>query len=334
MEDKTKIRLTAAEMSTLWSQYLSDTFVVCMCSYFLEKVEDEEVRPVIEYTLDVAKGNISIMEEIFQREGFPVPIGFTNQDVNSKAPKLFSDTFIVMFFRNMSILAMAAASSALGLVTRPDMVAFFKRILNAAVKLQDVTREIMLSQGTYIKSPYISTPDKVDFVKRDHFLAGFFGHKRAITAVEVTHLFLNIQTNTIGKALITGYAQTAQDKEVKEFLVRGMQIAQQHADLFSEILKDEDLPAPMSWDSSVSDSTAPVFSDKLMMFNVSSMIAAGIGNYGMAIAASPRRDIGLKYTTLLPEIALFAERGAKIMIKHGWMEEPPQADNRDEIIQG
>ena len=46
--------------------------------------------------------------------------------------------------------------------------------------------------------------------------------------MEVTHLFSNIQTNMLGKALITGYAQIAQDKEVKEYLVRGRQIAQQH----------------------------------------------------------------------------------------------------------
>ena len=307
---------------------------VCVGSYFLEKVEDEEVRSVIEFTLDVAKGNITIMQELFKKEEFPVPIGFTEQDVNPKAPKLFSDTFVLMFYRNLSILAMAASGAALGLVTRPDVVDFFKRISKDAMKLQDLTRELMLKQGTYIRPPYISIPDKVDFVKRDHFLAGFFGQKRPITSVEVTHLFSNIQTNMLGKALITGYAQIAQDKEVKEYLVRGRQIAQQHVDLFSEILISEDLPAPMSWDSAVSDSTTPVFSDKLMMFNVSSMVAAGIGNYGMAIAASPRRDIALKYATLLPEIALYAEAGAKIMIKHGWMEEPPQADDRNEIIQG
>jgi hypothetical protein len=144
-------------------------------------------------------------------------------------------------------------------VTRADIVDFHKRILNCAVKLQDLTRDLMLEQGTYIRPPYISTPDKVDFVKRDHFLAGFFGHKRPITSVEVTHLFLNIQTNMIGKALIIGYAQIAQDQEVKEFLVRGMQIAQQHANQFSEILIKEDLPAPMSWDSAVTDFNCTCF---------------------------------------------------------------------------
>ncbi|MCM3117081.1 DUF3231 family protein [Neobacillus sp. MER 74] len=332
MEDKIKLHLTAAEMSTLWTQYLSDTLAVCVSSHYLEKVEDEEVRPVIEFTLDVAKGNVSIVEELFKKEGFPVPLGFTDKDVKPNAPKLFSDTFVLMFYRNMSILAMAASSAALGLVTRPDLVDFFKRVLKTAVDLQDLTRDLMLNQGTYIKPPYISIPDKVDFVKRDHFLAGFFGHRRPITSIEITHVFLNIQTNMIGKALIIGYAQTAQDKEVKQFLQKGIQLAQQHADLFSDILKKEDLPAPMSWDSAVSDSTKTVFSDKLIMFNVSTMIAAGIGNYGMAMAASPRRDIGLKYAALIPEISLYAEAGAKIMIKNGWMEEPPQADDRDVLI--
>lgn len=222
----------------------------------------------------------------------------------------------------------------MGLVTRPDVVVFHKGVLNAGVAVQDLTRELMLKQGTYIKPPYISTPDIVGFVKKQQFLAGFFGNKRAITAIEISHLFINIQTNSIGKALITGFSQVAENEEVKKYLVRGKQIAQKHTDIFSDFLKKEDIPAPMSWDSAVSDTTSSIFSDKLIMFHITAMIAAGVGNYGMAMAASPRRDIGLKYASLLPEISLYAEDGANIMIKHGWMEEPPQADDRDQLIQG
>lgn len=169
-------------------------------------------------------------------------------------------------------------------------------------------------------------------MKKQHFLSGFFGNKRALTSVEITHLFLNIQTNWVGKALLIGFAQIAQNEEVKQHLVRGKQIAQKHTDIFSNFLKKEDLPAPMSCDSAVSDSTTSIFSDKLIMFHILAMIAAGVGNYGMAMAASPRRDIGLKYASLIPEISLYAEDGVNIMIKHGWMEEPPQADNRDHLI--
>jgi len=55
-----------------------------------------------------------------------------------------------------------------------------------------------------------------------------------------------------------------------------------------------------------------------IMYHVSAMISTGIRNYGMAIGASPRRDIGLKYLAMIPVVALYAEDGANIMIKHGW----------------
>jgi hypothetical protein len=332
MEDKIKIRLTAAEMSFLWTQYINDMLSICTAKHFLEKVEDEEVRPILEATLASSKKNITAMRGIFERDKFPFPVGFNKEDVNPTAPRLFSDTFVLMYLRFMSVLGMAASSAALGLVTRPDVIDFHKTVLKEAITLQDQTRELMLKQGTYIKPPYISTPDQVDFVTRQKFLTGFLGKKRPITSIEVTHLFLNVQTNSIGKALITGFAQIAQNKEVKQHLLRGKQIAQKHMDLFSDALRKEDLPAPMSWDSAVTDNTTPIFSDKLILFHISAMIAAGIGNYGAAMAASPRRDLGILYGSLIPEISLYAEDGANIMIKNGWLEEPPKTDDRDHLI--
>lgn len=47
MNDKTKIRLTAAEMAMLWTQYINDTASICVNSYFIEKVEDPESNPLL-----------------------------------------------------------------------------------------------------------------------------------------------------------------------------------------------------------------------------------------------------------------------------------------------
>lgn len=334
MDNKSNIRLTAAEMSTLWTQYINDTASICVNNYFLEKVEDIEVKPVIQFAINGSQQNLSYLQELFKKEKFPIPIGFTSDDVHVNAPRLFSDTYSLMYLRNMSVLGMAAGSLALGFATRPDVVLFFKSVIKTAIGLQDLTRELMLKQGTYVRPPFISTPDRVDFVVKQSFLTGFLGEKRPLIAQEITMLFNNIQTNAIGKTLITGFAQTAQTKEVKEYLIRGKRIAQKHIDIFSDILKKDDLPAPMTWDTALTDSTIPVFSEKLMMFHVSGMIAAGIGNYGTSMSASPRRDLGLKYATLIPEIALYAEDGANIMIKNGWLEEPPQSDNREKLIRG
>jgi len=332
MPGQSEIRLTAAEMSTLWSQYINDTAAICVNKHFLEKSTDPEVRTIIEFTLTEAKIHVEFLEAFFKNEDFPIPFGFTDKDVLPEAPKLFSDTFVLMFLRQMSNLGMTASSAALGLVTREDVVSFHKRVLQAAVKLQDLTRQLMLKQGTYIRPPFITIPDKVDFVEKQQFINGILGKKRALTSIEITHLFMNVQTNAIGKALITGFGQIARNEEVKQFLKRGKQIAQKHMNIFSDFLMKEDLPAPMSWDAAVMDSTASIFSDKLMMFMTSAMIAAGIGNYGMAIAGSPRKDLALRYASLIPEIILYAEDGANILIKNGWMEEPPQTDDKDQLM--
>jgi hypothetical protein len=50
---KHNIALTSAEMATLWSTYLSDSLSVCTLKYFLEKVEDTEIRPILEYALNL-----------------------------------------------------------------------------------------------------------------------------------------------------------------------------------------------------------------------------------------------------------------------------------------
>jgi hypothetical protein len=103
MNDKTKIRLTAAEMATLWTQYINDSMAHCVGKFFLEKVEDEEVRPIIINTIEVARKNLSTMEDLFNKERFPVPHGFTDEDVNPEAPKLFSDTFVLMYLRHINL---------------------------------------------------------------------------------------------------------------------------------------------------------------------------------------------------------------------------------------
>jgi hypothetical protein len=78
----------------------------------------------------------------------------------------------------------------------------------------------------------------------------------------------------------------------------------------------------------VTDSTESPFSDKLMMYHTVVLTAIGLGNYGLAVSASPRRDLVTQYTCLASEIGLYDEDGANIMIDHGWMEQPPQSINR------
>ncbi|SDJ03636.1 DUF3231 family protein [Natribacillus halophilus] len=86
-------------------------------------------------------------------------------------------------------------------------------------------------------------------------------------------------------------------------------------------------------DAGVTASTVAPFSDKLMMFFTSGLIATSIGYYGTAMAMSPRKDIITDYSRLTAEIMKYSAESAKILIDNGWMEEPPLAKDRDKLAE-
>lgn len=320
------ISLTASEMGFLWTQYLNDSLAVCVMKYFKSICEDKEILPLIESSLSLAENDIEIITEIFTKQNHPIPIGFTDEDINLNAPRLFSDTFILMYIQKLEIIAMASIGVALGVSARSDVSNFFRNLLISVSELHDKARQVMLSKGVYVRSAQIPSPGKVDFIDRQGFLFDFLGsHKRPLTAIEITHLFINIQTNAMGKAMMMAFAQVCKNEDVRQFFVEGKGISNKHVKKFSSTLTNEDIPAPMSWDSHVTDSTVSPFSDKLMMFHTTTLIAVGIGNYGTAAGTCQRMDLNATYTRLSAEIALFAEDGANIMIKHAFLEEPPKA---------
>jgi hypothetical protein len=45
-----------------------------------------------------------------------------------------------------------------------------------------------------------------------------------------------------------------------------------------------------------------------------------------------RNDLPAKMSIFMKDIFEYSHKGAKIMIKNGWMEEPPQMEKRKQII--
>ncbi|MBT2738205.1 DUF3231 family protein [Bacillus sp. ISL-7] len=332
MDKGNHVRLTSAEITSLWASYINDTAISSKFKYFLAKVEDEEIRPLIEQAFDIAQGNLKTLTEIFNKERYPIPYGFKlNEDADVSAPRLYSDSYTLHYLHQAAQIALQGYSMYLSLSVRADIYSYFNECISQLTRFLRVVKELLLSKGLYIRSPYLPIPDDIDFVKRQSFLKGFFGEKRPLTGTEITNLFANFQRNAFGVATLIGFSQVAQSKKVAEYLIRGKEIAKKHCEIFGTILKEDDLPVPMTWDTEVTESTTYTFSDKLMMFYTTSLIALSIGFYATSMAMSPRRDLGLHYVRLSAEIAKFAEDGANILIKNGWLEQPPMTSDRDEL---
>lgn len=325
------IKLTSAEVANLWGGYIGNTMSVCVLDYFSHHVEDEEIADVLNYALTLSKKHVATIKDIFNHEKYPIPFGFTEEDVDLHAPRLFSDTFILNYLHQTTRGGFSLYTIALPNIARSDVRDFMSEVIISLTDLYNRVADVSLSKGLYIRPPHIPQPTQAEFIESKQFLAGFFGEKRPLNALEITHLFANSQTNAIGKALIMGFSQVAQAEEIRKYFIEGKQIANKHKEAFNVILQKEDLPDPMGWDQEVMSSTVPPFSDKLMMFHVSGLNALGVFNYGAAISGSQRHDLHVAYGRLLAEIGVYAESGAKLMIKHRWLEQTPLAANRKEL---
>jgi hypothetical protein len=334
MEEKGKqIRLTAGEMGQLWLQYLNDSSSICILTFFLEKVEDIEIKPIIEFALDLSNSHIQKITAILTEEKNVVPNGFSiKEDVDLSAPRLYSDSFVLNFINKMSKVGLTTYAASVGTSVRSDIRTYYMNCLTETMELYDRSTELLLSKGLLVRSPSLPNLEKADFVKKQWFMLDVFGEKRPLIAAEVGHLFANLQRNALGVAALTGFSQVAKDKDVKQFFLKGLEVGNKHIKLFRAKLEESKLPSPMGWDSEITNSTSHTFSDKLMMFFTSGLISLSVGYYGTAVSQSPRGDISAMYNRLSVEVQMYSEDGANIMIKNRWLEQPPMASDRDELI--
>lgn len=328
-----KSQITASEIAMLWTNYSQNSMSLQFLKYFRETVDDKAIRTVIACGIDIAERAIEDIETIFKMEDMPIPDGFSETDVDLTAPKLFTDSFMLAFIENMGVAGMIAWSISQGTSSRNDIRTFFTTFLAETSKLYNLSVDTALANDLYVSPPSITKPDKTEYIEGKKYLTSGLNplNKRTLNTIEILHLFQNMKTNGLGKMICTGFAQTTTSKEVASYMKRGKDISQKHVTIFSEILTDSDITTPMTRDNGVTDSTTRVFSDKLMLFLISVLSASGQGNYATASTASMRYDIAINYQRLSVEIALFAKSGLEMMLKHNWMEEPPQSADRSAL---
>jgi hypothetical protein len=327
-------QLTSAEIACIWSGYMNDSMSKCVLGYFLEHVEDEEIRSIVQFAYDLSSTHLEKLTTIFQEEQIPTPTGFTyDDDVNMNAPRLYTDSFMLTYINHMAKIGMLGYSGFVSMSARDDIRAFYREGLNETSELYERSSKVALSKGLFVRAPYIAYPTQTDYIDTKKYISGIslFSKKRPLNAVEISHLFLNIQTNIMGAKLAISFAQISPREKIQKWMLRGRDISKKHIQIFTKALLNNDIQPPVSSDVAVTNSTTPPFSDRLTMFHMSFMSAAGAGNYATAGAASQRNDLILNYGRLSLEIAQYTKDGADLMISNAWMEQPPTTKDKDQL---
>jgi hypothetical protein len=295
-------------------------------------VEDKEIRSILEHSLQLSQAHVRKLTSFFIEEQLPVPDGFSEEkDCIKQAPRLYTDDFYLFYIQNIGKAGLQHYTMAIGNCARLDLCEYFTECLNESTRLLNISTETMLNKGTFIRSPYIPKPHSVEYVQKQSYMHEWFGNHRPLNVIEISNLYFNLIQNQLGRSLLMGFSQVASSDTVRDFMVRGRNIADKHVEIFGSLLGDEYLPSASAWDTLPTDSTVSPFSDKLIMYHVMTLNAAGIIHYGAGLAQSPRSDLAAAYVRLISEITQFCNDGANIMIENNWLEQPPQTVDRDQL---
>lgn len=333
MMNENKIHLTSAEIGSLWTSYMNDSMSTCILEFMLKHIEDTDIKPAVQFAYDLSSSRLDFLVHLFEQEKYAIPNGFTEKDVNMDAPWLFSDIFCLTYVNHMSKVGMLAYSGFVGMSAREDICDFYTQGLMDITTLYNQTNKIAISKGVHSRHPYIEVPNESDYVDSKKYLSGLnpFTNKRPLNAVEISHLYMNVLTNSVGVKLCLAFAQTSPSKEIQDYMLHGKKISNKHINAFHSILLENDIATPRLPDISVSHSTTKTFSDKLLMFHMTLLASAGMGNYATAAAASQRSDLVANYERFSLGIAQYAKDGADIMIKNHWLEQPPGTKDREKL---
>ncbi|PAK41570.1 DUF3231 family protein, partial [Priestia megaterium] len=223
--------------------------------YMFSIIEDESIKAIFEDAIMTFAKQKNQIIAFIENEGFPVPIGFTESDLNKGTKKLFTDIFCLNYLHIMTLHGLLGHTTSLGVSVREDLRHFYDSCDNDAKRMYHQTIELLLEKGDFQRDPYFYPATNPEFISSQDFTDGFFGKGRRLTAIEIISISFNLKKSIMAKSLSIGFSQVSQSKEVRKFLEDSEKTADDQIQSFSKIMHADNLPIPKSWETEVTTST-------------------------------------------------------------------------------
>ncbi|CAN7397839.1 DUF3231 family protein [Rossellomorea sp. LjRoot5] len=329
-----KKALCSSELATLWMTYQQKTMIQRILEYFIEKADDEEAKRILVDTHTNVKKYVERLISLFEDEGCVIPAGFTAEDVNPGVPKLFDHHFDIMFLRQLKAISMGLHTLHVNLSYRKDLILLYKELTGMTQTAYEKCMDYLREKDVLPGPPAVTPPRTIEFAQSPNYMAGFniFSDKRVLNTVEVAYLYFGIESNTLGMQMMTGFAQVANEPEVKKYFIKGKEVSKKIISDYSKVLLQSDIQAPSPSGGRATISTIAPFSDKLMMYCTSLFTNFGLGSNALGTAFSLRSDLPVMLASTAKDILTYGQDGGKIMAKNGWMEQPPSMEDRNKLV--
>ena len=325
--------LSSSELGTLWITYQQKTMIQRMLEYFIEQADDDRAKEIMQDAHMKIMNYLEEIKTILKNEGAVIPVGFTEKDVNIGVPKLYDNMFDIMFLRLLKAISMGLHTLHISMAYRKDIVLLYKELTAFTQSVYDECVDYLQEKDVLPRPPAVSMPKTVEFADGTSYMSGFnlFSEKRALNTVEVAHLYNAIESNILGMQMITGFSQVANEPEVKKYFIRGKELAKKIVTDYTQLFLQSDIQPPSTWGANATDSKVAPFSDKLMMYCTSLLSGFGLGSNALGTAFSLRSDLPLIMVNTAKDVLTYGRDGGKIMAKNGWLEEPPQMEDRNSL---
>ena len=329
--DENKLKLTSSEIGTLWGEYINGTATDVINRYMVSIIEDEQIKAIFEDAILTFEKQKKQIVTFMEKDGFPIPIGFTDSDLFKNKPRLFTDIFCLNYLHIMTLHGLLGHSTALAVSVRKDLREFYDSCDNDAKKMYHQTIELLLEKGSFQRDPLFYPAKNPEFISSQDFTDGFFGKGRTLSATEIISISFNLKKSIMAKTLSIAFSQVAQSKEVRKFLTDSEKTSDGQIKAFSKIMQADNLPVPKSWETEVTTSTDSPFSDKLMMYHIGFLFQAAQNYHGSGLASAMRTDLVTTYEGTILQNIIVTKKWYNIMVQNKWLEQPPLAPNRKEI---
>lgn len=124
---------------------------------------------------------------------------------------------------------------SLNTIARSDIRAFFSKRINEYIDLYNNSADLRLSKGIFIRAPRVEVTKGVQHIKSQSFMYDWFGEKRTLLAIEITHIFSVIYGNMVGGAVTTAFGQVSKEKTNSKYFFDGKSIATKQIDELTSI---------------------------------------------------------------------------------------------------
>src|SRR5699024_11376687 len=89
------IKLTSSEVGALCQEFLFGTSTDIINQYMFSIIEDKKIKPLFEEAIKNFAKQKKQITAFLEKDGFPVPIGFTEADLNKDAKRLLDRKSVV-----------------------------------------------------------------------------------------------------------------------------------------------------------------------------------------------------------------------------------------------